>query len=309
MKKPAQEIDRQGRRHRATRACIGGPTAVASAMVLLAALALAACATKPPKSEPLARAAYEQANDPFEPLNRGIFTFNDTIDGLLFKPIAQGYRYVVPLPARRGLRNALGNLKMPWSFVNALLQGNFHLAGAAVARFIVNATVGVGGLFDPASRLGIPYVDEDLGQTLAVWGMGEGFYVVLPLLGPSSLRDGIGLIGEFFGDPASLAADAANVKGLQAIYLGLELLDAREALLDPYDQLMAESEDPYIAFRSVRRQNRLFKINNGRVAAQTGADPFEDDMFEQEFDADRPDEPQELQEPQADGMTPPPATP
>lgn len=247
-------------------------------VMALLSLLLGACATKPPESDPLARQAYQAANDPFEPLNRGIFTFNDTVDGVLFKPIAKGYRYIVPRPARMGLRNALNNLTMPWSFVNALLQGEFGRAGSALTRFVVNATVGIGGLFDPATDMGIDYIDEDLGQTFAVWGMGEGFYVVLPFLGPSSLRDTAGLIGEFFGDPAGIAADQANVEGLQAIYLGLRLIDSREALLDPYDQLMAESDDPYIAFRSVNRQNRAFKISNGAVAADADDDLFGDEL-------------------------------
>lgn len=246
-------------------------------VLALASLLLGACATKPPANDPLARQAYEAANDPFESLNRGVFTFNDTMDGLLMKPVAQGYRYIVPQPARHGIRNALNNLTMPWSFANALLQGDPGRAGSALLRFIVNATIGIGGLFDPATDMGIDYVDEDLGQTLAVWGMGEGFYVVLPFLGPSSLRDTIGLIGEFFGDPVDIAADQANVKGLQAAYLGIRLIDAREELLDPYDQLMAESEDPYVAFRSIRRQNRAFKISNGAVDA-------DDDLFDDDFE-------------------------
>lgn len=249
------------------------------ALVLLSSLLLGACATKPPASQPLARQAYEEANDPFEPLNRGIFTFNDTVDGLVMEPVARGYRYIVPSPLRRGVRNVLNNLTMPWSFANAVLQGDPGRAGSALLRFVVNATVGIGGLFDPATDMGIEYVDEDLGQTLAVWGLGEGFYVVLPLLGPSSLRDTAGLVGEFFGDPAGIAADQANVSGLEAGYLGIRLIDAREELLDPYEQLMQESDDPYIAFRSVRRQNRAFKINNGEVPADDG-----DDLFGEEFD-------------------------
>jgi len=132
------------------------------------------------------------ANDPYEATNRKIFNFNQQLDKAVMKPVAQAYVDVVPEPARDGVHNFLVNLNLPVTFANDILQGEIERTGETVARFTVNTTIGIGGLLDVATRIGVPFHTEDFGQTLAVWGVGEGPYLVLPLLGPKPPRDAVG---------------------------------------------------------------------------------------------------------------------
>jgi phospholipid-binding lipoprotein MlaA len=143
--------------------------------------------------ESQAQVVGEDDNDPLEGLNRGIFEFNRVVDGVLIKPAAQIYRGVLPQQAQDSVRSFLRNLRSPVILANDVLQGDMDRAGSTIGRFLVNTTLGIGGLFDVASELGMPFHDEDFGQTLAVWGVGEGPYLVLPLLGPSNPRDAVGL--------------------------------------------------------------------------------------------------------------------
>ena len=139
--------------------------------------------------------------DPFEPLNRGIYKFNDGADALVIKPAAQFYEAIVPQFMRTGVGNFFSNLNDVIVALNSLLQGKFSQAGADVARLAVNTTVGVLGLFDFATGMGLEKHDEDFGQTLGYWGIGDGPYIVLPILGPSNLRDTVGWVGDYFTDP------------------------------------------------------------------------------------------------------------
>ncbi len=146
-------------------------------------------------TDPEARAAYLEASDPLEPLNRAIFSFNLTLDKAILRPIATVYNAALPDPVRDGVRNFLNNLRTPIILANDVLRGEIGRAGDTVGRFLLNSTLGVGGLFDIASELGFDFHNEDFGQTLAVWGIGEGPYLMLPIFGPSNPRDAVGLAG------------------------------------------------------------------------------------------------------------------
>lgn len=206
----------------------------------------------------------DDENDPLEGLNRGIFEFNRVVDGMLIKPAAQIYRGVLPQQAQDSVRNFLRNLRSPVILANDLLQGDGDRAGKTVGRFLVNSTLGVLGLFDVASDLGMPFHDEDFGQTLAVWGVGEGFYLVLPILGPSSPRDLAGLGAEFFLDPVNLYLRKEDLEYLTYVRAGVRGVDARARAIDVLDELERTSLDYYAAIRSLYRQQRANDINNSR---------------------------------------------
>lgn len=214
--------------------------------------------------ESQAQSVGEDDNDPLEGLNRGIFEFNRVVDGVLIKPAAQIYRGVLPQPAQDSVRSFLRNLRSPVIFVNDVLQGDFDRAGSTLGRFVVNTTVGLAGLFDPASGIGMPFHDEDFGQTLAVWGVGEGPYLVLPLLGPSNPRDTVGLASEFFLDPVNIYLNNQDLEYLTYVRAGVRAIDARARSLDTLDELERTSLDYYAAIRSLYRQQRANEIRNNR---------------------------------------------
>ncbi|WP_374763337.1 MlaA family lipoprotein [Yunchengibacter salinarum] len=221
-------------------------------------------------------------HDPYEDMNRAVFAFNKVVDRNLLDPVVTGYNTVVPEPARDGVSNAMRNLREPWTFLNDLLQGNFGRAGTALGRFVINTTLGIGGLFRVSDEMGIKYHNEDLGQTLAVWGVDRGPYLVLPLLGPSSVRDGAGTVTSFWADPVSIAADRANEKGLQlglVLTNGLSLRADNDGLIDS----LYQEDDPYIFMRSTYRQNREFQIRNGKRAKEPSeADAIFDALEEED---------------------------
>ncbi len=211
-----------------------------------------------------AQAVGEDDNDPLEGLNRGIFEFNRVVDGVLIKPVAQIYRGVLPQQAQDSVRSFLRNLRSPVILANDVLQGDMDRAGSTVGRFLVNSTLGVLGLFDVASELGMPFHDEDFGQTLAVWGVGEGPYLVLPILGPSNPRDTVGLISEFYLDPVNIYLRDEDLDYLTYVRTGLRGVDARARSLDTLDELERTSLDYYAAIRSLYRQQRTNDIRNNR---------------------------------------------
>ena len=163
----------------------------------LALLGLAACASAPPSPEALA------ANDPYELTNRQMLDFNGKLDRYVVIPSVAVYFVLVPERGRRGVHNFLGNLSLPTIFMNDMLQGELTRGSQSAARFVINSSFGLGGFFDPASKLGIPGHGEDFGQTLAVWGAGEGPYLVLPFFGPSNPRDATGLAADALMDPTN----------------------------------------------------------------------------------------------------------
>lgn len=223
------------------------------------ALTLSGCATCPTDPEELR--IYEETNDPFEPTNRGIHAFNQTADKYVLKPIAKGYRKVVPTFVRTSVSNFFDNLRQPMHFVNALLQGQVKDAGSVLARFTVNSIWGFFGLFDVATDAGIPDPENDFGQTLAKWGWsGDGGpFVMLPFLGPSSVRDGIGTGVDALGNPMGWAL--WNEGELRYGLVATDGVSARESAMDLLDDLEKSSTDYYATLRSMSRQNRRKKIN------------------------------------------------
>lgn len=217
-----------------------------------AVLGLSACASGPDG----------EIKDPIEGVNRGIFKFNDAVDTVVFKPVAKGYRKAVPQPARKGVRNFLHNLKSPQIIANNLLQGDLTGAGNSTTRMAANTLLGVGGIFDVAGSEGVKYEEEDFGQTLGVWGVGNSPYLVLPLLGPSSVRDTTGLLVDGYTDPVRLYLTNTHNEGWFYAKVGVATIDKREELLDLLDDLKKNSIDYYAALRSSYAQRREAQIRD-----------------------------------------------
>jgi phospholipid-binding lipoprotein MlaA len=207
---------------------------------------------------------HQRNYDPLEDLNRYFFSLDMTLDDVLFKPTAYAYRYVVPKPGRRGIRNVLNNLESPVIFANDLLQGEVSRAGNTTVRFAVNSTLGLLGLFDVAKAIGLPRHEEDFGQTLAAnTGMGGGPYLVLPILGPTNFRDLTGRIIDLAFDPLTWMGGT----DIEAIAIGRFVLDAismREANIETFDEIERTSIDLYSQVRSIYNQHRQSEIKNGR---------------------------------------------
>ena len=202
---------------------------------------------------------YDEPNDPLEPVNRVIFDVNLFLDELLIRPMGEIYRFFVPPEARDVIRNVLRNLSTPVILANDLLQGEMGRAGDTVARFLVNSTIGVGGTMDLAEDQGYPYHDEDFGQTLAVYGVGEGFYLVLPILGPSTLRDTGGMLADSYMDPLRYVLSDEEMWARRIT----EGVDLRARNIETLEELRRGSIDFYARVRNVYRQRRDNEIRNG----------------------------------------------
>ncbi len=200
--------------------------------------------------------AEEAVPDPLEPLNRVFFEFNDKLYFWVLKPVATGYKTVVPEEARLCVRNFFQNLSFPVRFVNNLFQGKLFGAFEETCGFLVNSTVGLGGLADIASVVELKRHEEDLGQTLAVYGSGPAFFINWPFLGPSTLRDTIGLVGDGFLDPLSYLGDYWYAPGAR----GLNIVNEASLKIGDYESLKKAALDPYVALRDAYYQNRLSKI-------------------------------------------------
>lgn len=197
--------------------------------------------------------------DPLESMNRAVFGFNEALDRAVLKPLAQVYVDVVPETPRRLFRNFVSNLLEPWNAVNNLLQGKPAAAASDVARFAFN-TLTTLGLDDPATELGLARSNEDLGQTLGVWGVGAGPYLVLPFLGPSSVRDGIGRIGDIGFDPSRRISDGQEF----AVFTAMRFVDNRATLLPMERLIEGAALDRYSFIRNAylqRRQNQVYDGN------------------------------------------------
>lgn len=192
-------------------------------------------------------------SDPLEPVNRAIYRFNDLLDSYLLEPTARGYRKVTPAPVRRGLSNFFDNLSYPVVIFSDILQGRVRQTGSDISRFLVNTTVGIGGLFDPAKHMDLADHDEDFGQALGRWGVGPGPYLVLPLAGPSNLRDAVGSATDFFiPDPVSHISD----RGARYATVAAKTVDGRYRLLEAGDVVEEGAVDPYAFVRESYRQKR-----------------------------------------------------
>jgi phospholipid-binding lipoprotein MlaA len=239
---------------RTKRAC-----SLASPALLLAA-ALSGCAHAPPKADTAAYQAYQAQNDPIEPTNRFFYAVNDRIDRYAFKPVAQGYVHITT----QGIRNHVGyfitNIGEPARMVNFMLEGKSRNAGTAMVRFVVNSTIGIGGIFDPASALGYKELDTDFGLTLAIWGVPSGPYLYVPVFGPSSARDVWNIPVQYFATPMELAPESTALNDFGWAQTGLHLINTRAEYLQPIDQIKATALDPYATFRSLYRQSRAAQL-------------------------------------------------
>ena len=198
-----------------------------------------------------------QVADPLAPWNRAMFLFNDKLYFWALKPLARGYRAVIPKPARSGIKNFFHNLTMPIRMVSCILQGKGRAASAELTRFLINSTVGVLGFGNPAKRW--PEVnpsEEDLGQTLATYGIGNGFYIVWPILGPSTLRDSVGMIGDSFLNPVSYVHPTEAYLEIRAV----ETVNETSFRIGDYESLKEAAIDPYVAFRNAYIQYRKKKV-------------------------------------------------
>ena len=223
--------------------------------VFAAARCLAVCAAL---ALPLQAVAQAHEDDPWEGFNRSMFAFNDTLDTYALKPLAQGYRTVTPDFVETGIGNFFNNVGEVRNLTNNLLQGKLHAAGVDTARLLFNSTFGLLGFFDVASKMGLQRNDEDFGQTLGVWGLGSGPYLVLPFLGPSTVRDGIARL------PDSYTGMYTHIDHERTRYqlLGLDVLSTRASFLDAERLIQG---DKYTFLRNVYLQNREFKVRDGQV--------------------------------------------
>ena len=203
----------------------------------------------------------DEIYDPLEGINRAIFGFNNVADKAILEPAAKGYKKL-PSPVQSGIGNFIKNLKLPLVAVNQLLQGQGKNAAESTGRFLVNSTIGIFGLIDVADDLGLEQKEEDFGQTLATWGVGDGFYVVLPLFGPSNVRDTTGMVMTMMTDPVN--AYAVNQEESWAIPLrtAANAIDQRSKIIDEVNALRDNSVDYYAAVRSSYYQNRKAAIMN-----------------------------------------------
>ena len=207
----------------------------------------------------------DDTNDPLEPMNRVFFTFNQYVYDLLLTPIAKTYNSTVPDAMRLAVGNLVDHLASPVTFVNDVLQLEFTRAMTTVARFVVNTVAGLGGIADVANDSGLKEHKEDFGQTLGVYGMGEGLYLVLPLMGPSNPRDAVGkyLVDPFF-DPLGMYLANTDRDAETYARIGVTALDEYAAFVDELEQIQKTSVDYYAAIRSLYRQRRASQISNGR---------------------------------------------
>ena len=229
---------------------------------------LASCATPP--ADPADRAAFEQRNDPLEPLNRKVLGANQFLDRILMRPAAKVYVFAVPEDARAAIRHVLDNMKEPTLVFNNALQGEFGRAGISLGRFAINSTVGFGGIVDVATLSGIERQPADFGQTLFVWGLPSGPYIVLPILGPSNPRDALGMAVDSYADPFTILATARGVTELTTSRFLANGVDQRARLLDLLDDLEKNSLDFYAQLRSLAQQRREAELHHG---ATPSADP------------------------------------
>jgi phospholipid-binding lipoprotein MlaA len=232
----------------------------------LSLLALSACGTMAHRTAqdaapPDAQADQDNAHDPLEGFNRAMYTFNDKLDRYALKPVAKGYRAITPRPVRKSVANFFSNLHDPVVMLNNLLQGKPGRAASDFSRFFVNSTIGIFGLFDVSSKWGMPKHHEDFGQTLAVWGVGDGPYLVLPFFGPSNMRDAPALVVDWETYPPNRVKGHSGTRDKMFL---LEAIDRRAQLLEAGDILdQAAGQDPYVFVREAYRQHRRYLIYDG----------------------------------------------
>jgi phospholipid-binding lipoprotein MlaA len=249
--------------------------AVLACCACLACAALSGCATTGAERP-------GDAKDPFESANRAIYKFNDVVDRATLKPIAKGYKWITPEWFRHGVGNFFSNLQYPATVLNQLLQGKPGAAARDTGRLLMNTVLGLGGVLDPATRAGLDKNDEDLGQTLGVWGVPTGPYIVLPFLGPTTVRDAPSTVAETFLDPLSYADVEWEVLwGLRAV----DIVDSRAQLLS-LEPVLERTFDPYAFVRNAFLQRREFQVRDGDVPEED----LEEELLEDESMDEEPEQ-------------------
>ena len=202
-------------------------------------------------------------NDPLEPFNRVIYAVNGVIDGIIVKPLAIAYRLGLPEPVRDSVGNIIRNIKSPITFTNHLLQGEPGRAFTSLGRFVVNTTVGILGFFDAATELGLPGEETSFSETLGIWGVNSGPYLIVPVIGPSSARGLVGMGGDYFMQPYNYYFNGDSQHGDSWVPVAISGVDAvhqRNLVLETVDDVVANSADPYATFRSAYFQNQDYRI-------------------------------------------------
>ena len=269
-------------------------------LLLMAATALGFLAV--PQTASATPMAEQEVNDPLEGINRTIFNFNTMVDYILLEPLGQIYHYAMPTPIQTGIQNFLRNLRSPIILANNLLQVDGDAAWDTTRRFAINTTVGVGGVMDIASDIGvgepqssgpwawrtaradkaqnIPFRDADFGQTLGVWGWGGGPYLVLPLIGPINTRDAVGLAADTYADPVRIYLTGTNRQDLVYGRVAVDAVDSRSRLIVAINDLRSNSLDYYATVRSIYAQQRAEDINKAQYAPVPTIPDYDDDTAE-----------------------------
>jgi phospholipid-binding lipoprotein MlaA len=236
-----------------------------AALAVVIALTSSACVTLPPNSKRVPQ-------DPWESWNRGMYNVNDKLDRAIAKPVARAYQHVTPKPIQIGVSNFFDNLRTPTVMINDALQGKFLAAGNDLGRFLFNSTVGLAGILDPATSAGMAHNNEDFGQTLGKWGVHPGPYFVLPVLGPSDVRDAPSRLVDAYTNPLAYVHEPYVTWSLYV----LSLIDARTSLLS-LDETLKNAYDPYAFVRDAYLQRRAYLVSDGKVTEETLEDPGADD--------------------------------
>lgn len=251
-------------------------TSLRFVLLFCTALMLTNCAAK--QSDDPSAIARSEANDPYERMNRKFFNFNNKLDSAIIRPASSGYRSIMPKPVRRGIRNFLNNFESPAIFTNDVLQWEWQRAGITFSRFLINSTIGIGGLIDVAKSGDLERHHEDFGQTLGSYGAGEGAYLVLPLYGPAPPRDLAGLVIDQAFNPLTYF-NGTDVAIASATLTMFDLIDFRAENIENIDNIERTSLDYYATVRSIYRQNRRSEIANGEELLEDLPD-FDLDMDE-----------------------------
>lgn len=242
------------------------------APILFAAFLATGCASQPINTK-------RDARDPFERFNRASYAFNDALDRAILRPTAKGYKALAPQFVETGVSNFMDNLDVPMALVNNLLQGKFRPALHDTGRLLLNTTIGIGGLFDPASAAGLDKNDEDFGQTLGKWGMPSGPYVMLPFVGPSTVRDTFGAIPDEFTDPRHYV----ERDKIRFSILALNVIDTRSRQF-ALEETLASAYDKYAFIRNAYLQRREYLVTDGEVPEESLEEELLRDAPETEAD-------------------------
>ncbi len=252
---------------------------LALAIMISATFQMSACATMDSSGEAQESAEY----DPLEPLNRKVHAFNRALDKAALRPLARGYKKVVPLPVRRGITNFFSNLTTPRSALNNFLQGEPREGFNELGRFLFNSTLGLGGFIDVAAAGGMERYDENFAQTLSVWGVPDGPYIVLPFWGPNMASDAFAMPVDYYSDVWTYYDDSS----VRSKVWGVRLIDLRYRILSA-DSILEDSQDSYITIREAFQQNRTFRIYDGDPPSDE--EFYEDELFDEFFEDEEPQE-------------------